>query len=182
MLPFKGGIVRSVEDVLTTALQARRESGAEGITLLGGEPFAHAAAALLATRAQGEGLSVMTFSGYEIEALKAGATPWAKDLLAATDILVDGPYRNDLPDTTRRWIGSANQRIHFLTDRYRADDAAWTKRDTLEIRWDGSELSVNGFPALSAKGLWRRGALTRRSGTDAQARSFTASDVRDEGT
>lgn len=180
MLPFEGGVVRSVEVVLKTALEARRDSGAEGITLLGGEPFAHAAAARLANRAQEEGLSVMTFSGYELEVLQAGTIPWANDLLAATDILVDGPYRRELPDASRRWIGSANQRVHFLTDRYRADDEAWTKPDTLEIRWDGNELSVNGFPALSAKELWRRGALTRRSRTGDDASS--ASRLRDERT
>jgi anaerobic ribonucleoside-triphosphate reductase activating protein len=179
MLPFVGGSVRTVEEILATALDARRDSGAEGITLLGGEPFAHAAAALLAARAQEEGLSVMTFSGYELEDLRSGSIPWASDLLAATDILVDGPYRKDLPDASRRWIGSTNQRIHFLTDRYRADDEAWTKRDTLEIRWDGNELSVNGFPALSAKGLWRRGALVRRNRAERQGDPL-ASDVRDE--
>lgn len=179
MLPFQGGIVRSVEEVLATALDARRDAGAEGITLLGGEPFAHAAAALVAVRAQKAGLSVMTFSGYELEDLRNGAILWANDLLAATDILVDGPYRKDLPDASRRWIGSTNQRIHFLTDRYRPDEAAWTQRDTLEIRWNGSELSVNGFPAVSAKGLWRRGALVRRSRTERQSDPL-ASEVRDE--
>lgn len=179
MLPFQGGEVRSVEEVLSIALDARRDSGAEGITLLGGEPFAHAAAARLAAKAQKEGLSVMTFSGYELEGLRSGTIPWAGDLLAATDILVDGPYRKDLPDSTRRWIGSTNQRIHFLTDRYRADDETWTKRDTLEIRWDGSELSVNGFPARAAQGLWRRGALIRRSRAGREGAPL-ASDVRDE--
>jgi anaerobic ribonucleoside-triphosphate reductase activating protein len=121
----------------------------------------------------------MTFSGYELADLQRGAIPWAGDLLAATDILVDGPYRKDLPDTSWRWIGSTNQRIHFLTGRYCADDEAWGKRDTLEIRWDGSELSVNGFPALSAQGLWRRGALVRRSRGERQV-GPRGSDVRDE--
>lgn len=162
MLPFEGGVVRSVDEALAFALAAKRDSGVEGITLLGGEPFAHAAAALLATRAQASGLTVMTFSGYELDYLRSGAIPWADELLAAIDILVDGPYRRDLPDSTRRWIGSTNQRIHFLSDRYRPDDEAWTKRDTLEIRWDGNELSVNGFPAEAAAPLWKRGALIRR--------------------
>ena len=53
-------------------------------------------------------------------------------LLARTDILVDGPYDRDNPDTERRWIGSTNQRIHFLTARYTFDDQ-WRKRNTLEI-------------------------------------------------
>jgi anaerobic ribonucleoside-triphosphate reductase activating protein len=77
-------------------------------------------------------------------------------LLAHTDILVDGPYVRELPDTTRRWIGSTNQQIHFLSDRYRADDPCWNERNTLEIRVRGAEVSVNGFPAKQAVGLWKR--------------------------
>jgi anaerobic ribonucleoside-triphosphate reductase activating protein len=182
MLPFDGGEVRDVEDVLARALAARSNSGAEGLTLLGGEPFAHAAAAALARRAQQEGLSVMTFTGYEIEFLRDGSIPWAGELLAATDILVDGPYRRDLPDTSRRWIGSKNQRIHFLTERYRAGDPAWERPDTLEIRWDGQALLVNGFPASSAKGFWRRGALTTTRSKSAAVENERPSPRDAEGT
>ena len=78
------------------------------------------------------------------------------ELLALTDILVDGPYLRQQPDTTRRWVGSTNQRIHFFTDRYRADDPCWRQHNTLEIRLRGRELTVNGFPARSAVGLWKR--------------------------
>jgi anaerobic ribonucleoside-triphosphate reductase activating protein len=82
-------------------------------------------------------------------------------LLAHTDILVDGPYVRELPETRRRWIGSSNQQVHFLSDRYRADDPCWQLPNTLEIRLRGMELTVNGFPARSAVGLWRRLASRR---------------------
>ena len=82
--------------------------------------------------------------------------PAVADLLAHTDILVDGPYLRDQPEKRRRWIGSANQQIHFLSERYRADDPRWLLPNTLEIRLDNGELSVNGFPARHAVGLWRR--------------------------
>jgi anaerobic ribonucleoside-triphosphate reductase activating protein len=59
------------------------------------------------------------------------------------------------PETGRRWIGSANQQIHFLSDRYRADDPRWRLANTLEIRLADGELVVNGFPAVSAAGFWR---------------------------
>jgi anaerobic ribonucleoside-triphosphate reductase activating protein len=136
---------------------AQAQSGIEGITLLGGEPFAHVeAAAELAARTRQLGLSVMVFTGFVIEDLGAKAQA---ALLGQTDILVDGPYRRDQPDTERRWIGSTNQRIHFLTDRYRFDEQ-WRKRNTLEIRVVGSEISINGFPAGNAVGLWK--GWTRR--------------------
>jgi anaerobic ribonucleoside-triphosphate reductase activating protein len=128
----------------------------EGITLLGGEPFAHAGgAAMLSSAARIRGLSVMVFSGYTIGELQSHADPAVARLLAETDILVDGPYLREQPDTTRRWIGSTNQRIHFLTDRYRPDDPCWRQPNTLELRVRNSEVTVNGFPSSGAKGLWK---------------------------
>jgi anaerobic ribonucleoside-triphosphate reductase activating protein len=76
-------------------------------------------------------------------------------LLELTDVLVDGPYVRELPDTERRWVGSTNQRVRFLSDRYHPDDPCWRQRNTLEIRVRGSEVSVNGFPAPGAVGLWK---------------------------
>lgn len=152
-LSFDGGEARTVADLSSEMARARHEAGVEGITLLGGEPFAHAAgAATLAEAAQNLGLSVMVFSGYTLDQLRR--RPDAAGLLARTDILVDGPYLRDQPDTERRWIGSRNQGVHFLTDRYRFDDE-WRKRNTLEIRVRGGEVVVNGFPAGAAAGLWK---------------------------
>lgn len=157
MLPFTGGTPRTAADVLAEARFARDQFHIEGITLLGGEPLAHAAgAAALARGARDLGLSVMVFSGYTLEEAHEMPDAAVGDLLAHTDILVDGPYLRELPDTARRWIGSTNQRIHFLTDRYRADDPCWRQPNTLEVRLRDGELSVNGFPARSAVGLWKR--------------------------
>ena len=150
-LPFAGGEQRTVAELAGQMAAA----GVEGITLLGGEPFAHAiGAAALAGAARDLGLSVMVFSGYTIEQLRARSDQAAADLLNRTDILVDGPYLQGQPDTERRWVGSRNQRIHFLTDRYGYDDR-WRRRNTLEIRLVDGELSVNGFPARDAVGLWK---------------------------
>lgn len=147
-LPFAGGTLRTVNSLIEQIAGAKDEHGIEGITLLGGEPFAHLDAATELARASRElGLSVMVFTGYLIEEL-------SNPLLAHTDILVDGPYIREMPDTERRWIGSTNQRIHFLTDRYHFDDQ-WRKRNTLEIRVVGSDITVNGFPAKNAVGLWK---------------------------
>lgn len=156
MLPFEGGTPYSADDILGQVLAARMH-GIEGITLLGGEPVAHAAdAAELAGRVKREGLSVMVFSGYTLEEIQAMPDPAVTKLLEHTDILVDGPYLRDQSEGRRRWIGSANQRIHFLTGRYRADDPCWNRRNTLEIRLENGELSVNGFPAKQAKEFWRK--------------------------
>lgn len=157
MLPFTGGEERTVASVVDELAQAQRHASIEGITLLGGEPLAHAAGgAILAREARNLGLSVMIFSGYTLAEAKALPDPAVADLLGVTDILVDGPYRRELPDTQRRWVGSTNQQIHFLTDRYRQDDPCWRRRNTLEIRLTPSALTVNGFPAPRAVGLWKK--------------------------
>ena len=163
MLPFEGGTAIPLGVVIEQIDEAARTHGIEGITLLGGEPLAHAAgAAALAKAMRARGLTVMIFSGYTLEEAQQLPEPAIAELLALTDILVDGPYLREQPETRRRWIGSANQQIHFLSDRYRADDPRWLLPNTLEIRLQDGELSVNGFPAAGAVGLWRRPRGGRR--------------------
>ena len=136
--------------------RAQHDSGIDGLSLLGGEPFAHAEAGIeIAKTARRLGLSVMIYSGYTLEQLHTKSDPAITELLANIDLLVDGPYIREQPDTTRRWIGSTNQRIHFLTNRYQPDDPCWQQRNTLEIRVQGSEVAINGFPARDAVGLWK---------------------------
>jgi anaerobic ribonucleoside-triphosphate reductase activating protein len=161
MLPFAGGRTMHLSEVLQ-AIDTAVKEGIEGITLLGGEPMAHAASvAPLARMVQARNLSVMVFTGFTLEELQEDMDPAVHELLAHSDILVDGPYRRDMPETRRRWIGSANQRVFFLSSRYRADDPEWTQPNTLEIRLSGLDLEINGFPARQATGIWQRGARVR---------------------
>lgn len=157
MLRFEGGVATPISDLKETLLAAKKNSNIEGFTLMGGEPFSQPqGSAILAEFAQENELSVMIFSGFTIEELREKNDSDVDRLLEATDILVDGPYQRELPDQSRRWIGSQNQRIHFLTDRYGELDACWKESDTLEIRLQDGEVSVNGFPAANAVGFWRR--------------------------
>jgi anaerobic ribonucleoside-triphosphate reductase activating protein len=156
MLPFEGGITRRVADI-RSEVEAAMAFEVEGLTFLGGEPLAQApGAAALARVAHQLGLSVMIFSGYTLEQARQLPDSSVSDLLAECDILVDGPYLQDLPETRRRWIGSTNQLVHFLSSRYSPQDPRWREPNTLELRLQGSELSVNGFPAAKAVGLWKR--------------------------
>ena len=157
MLPFEGGDLLPLDVVEGQLRESASQHQLEGITLLGGEPLAHAAAATaLARTAHALGLNVMVFSGYVLEEARQMSDPAVAELLAEIDILVDGPYVRELPESRRRWIGSSNQRIHFLSDRCDPADPRWLLPNTLEIRLVGGELTVNGFPARSAVGLWRR--------------------------
>src|SRR5436305_4301809 len=68
MLPFEGGTPMTVAAVLEQLDAAVREHGVEGVSLLGGEPLAHAAgAAPLARAVRQRGLTVMIYSGFTLE-------------------------------------------------------------------------------------------------------------------
>ncbi len=85
-----------------------------GVTFSGGEPFLQAAPlAQLARQLRALGLGLVTYSGYRFEQLLAlGAADKAiRELLAASDILVDGPYMEAKRDLALPFRGSANQRL-----------------------------------------------------------------------
>ncbi len=89
----------------------------EGITLLGGEPFSQTLPLTqLTAKIRQAGKSVMTFTGYTLKQLKS--IPNSKLLLRNTDLLIDGPYINNLPEQKRPCLGSANQKVYFLSNRY----------------------------------------------------------------
>lgn len=145
--PKKGTRV-SVETLWENILESKRKHGIEGITFLGGEPFEQATPlSILAHRAQEIGLSVMAFSGYYIEQLEENNKPGWKDLIAATDLFIDGPYEMDKPDKDRPWIGSTNQRIHFLTDRYES------LKQEVEQLPDRLEIYIKDDGTIEANGM-----------------------------
>lgn len=154
MFTARGGTEHSVE-ALASAVAAVPEI--EGITLLGGEPFEQAAGcAAFARRVREAGRSVMVFTGYTLEDLQSRGDEAVDALLATTDLLVDGPYDATRPETERRWLGSTNQRYHFLTDRYRITEPRFWSQNTVEIRFDGRQLLVNGWPAGADQVFGRR--------------------------
>jgi anaerobic ribonucleoside-triphosphate reductase activating protein len=110
---------------------------------------------------------VMVFTGYLLTKLRQSNDPDTQTLLNHTDVLVDGPYLQDQPDTTRRWIGSRNQGRHFLTNRYHVSEPCWSASNTLEIRIRDGVVLVNGFPSPATRDLWKgwhRPDRTNRTG------------------
>ncbi len=138
----RGGTLVEVSELLTRIAAVK---DVEGISVLGGEPFEQPeAVAELCAGAHRLGLSVMVFSGFTLAELQARTAP-----LSHVDLLVDGRYDATAPDTKRRWIGSTNQVLHFLSERGRADAPRFDAPNTVEIRLTREGLSVNGWPAAS---------------------------------
>lgn len=123
--------------------------GIEGVTFAGGEPLAQARAlGVLAQRIRRTGLSVMAYSGFILEELLSGIVPDAIWLLYSADLLMDGPYRRELP-TQRPWRGSDNQRLIALSGRYAGQVDRWNEAvgQTFEVRiGPHGTLEVIGIP------------------------------------
>ena len=149
LLPIVTRELVTAASMVEKMMAAKDAFGIEGITFLGGEPMLQAKGlAEVAAAAQAAGLSVMVFTGYTVEELTLLALDGAQALLGATDVLVDGPYRADQPDTTRSWVGSKNQQFHYLTARYSAaiEPIESGMRD-LEIRiGHNGTARINGWP------------------------------------
>jgi anaerobic ribonucleoside-triphosphate reductase activating protein len=121
-----------------------------GLTFSGGEPMAQAAGLAEVIRAarRMRDLSLICFTGYRLKELRA-QSPGAGvgDLLAETDVLIDGRYvatRN----RNRGLRGSDNQRVHFLTGRLAGVEAELLDgpRRT-EFRLRGSSMLLVGVPS-----------------------------------
>lgn len=88
----------------------------EGVTLTGGEPLQQAPALLRLvdeTRRRRD-LGVVLYTGHRYEDVQG------HPLLERVDLLIDGPYRQDL-HADLLWRASRNQRLLHLTGRYRQD-------------------------------------------------------------
>ena len=125
-------------------------SDVEGITISGGEPFAQDVESMGAflSAVRDADLSVMAYTGYLREELESDAGKRA--LLRYVDILVDGPYVES-EDHGELWRGSANQRIHCLTDRYPclAEAVGGKKGRPLEFEFgEGLNFSFTGIPPV----------------------------------
>jgi len=132
--------LRDVEDLATIILATK---GIEGVTFTGGEPFVQARAlAEIGRRVRLSGLSVFVFSGYDLDEL---TRPAHRMLLAMTDVLVAGRYLKAERVTGLPWRGSANQRVHFLTDRYGLGDQGGVPEVEFHLAKDGA-LTATGFP------------------------------------
>ncbi len=157
MFTKAGGKDMTVDEVL-----AKLPADVEGVSILGGEPFEQAAeVAAFARGVRARGKTVMVYSGYTLGELREQAVtnPAVTELLDVVDLLVDGRYDRDKaeppPPLGRRWLGSTNQVMHFLTPAYSADDPRMRGANTVEIHWRDGKLVVNGWPA-GAAGLVRR--------------------------
>ncbi|OQY48798.1 MAG: hypothetical protein B6242_01245 [Anaerolineaceae bacterium 4572_78] len=149
-----GGDVVAVDDLFTRITSL--SDSIEGVTISGGEPLQQfiPIVALLHRIKKETSLSVLVFSGFtwnEIQKMEiAHRNRHAENLLNSPlpyiDILIAGRY-----DPTKRvahdLYGSANQTVHFLTDRYTLADLACLPETEVVISLDG-DVIVSGIDPI----------------------------------
>jgi anaerobic ribonucleoside-triphosphate reductase activating protein len=139
-----GGTDLAIEDLAARLAAAQ----VEGLSLSGGEPLQQPAAALaLLEAARSLGLSTLVFSGYTLDEIRA--LPDGADVLARLDVLIDGRYVAG-ERLAKGLRGSANQRIHLLTDRYSLEAIEATPVAEIVIGATG-ELVLTGVDPLKLK-------------------------------
>ena len=165
---MQGGREMPLNDLCALlASRLERTPSLEGITLLGGEPFLQAAPlARFASFARAQGLSVFCFTGFTLGELRTRDDTAVSDLLSMVDVLADGPYLRDQRDFGRPWVGSRNQRFHFLTNRYTPEGfLAHKNRVEIRLRRDGS-VALNGMADFFDLSACETKTTTRASSND----------------
>lgn len=107
-LDINGGFEVSVEKLadIINALDI------EGITVSGGEPFLQEDELVKLLKLLNKDLGVIVYTGFLFEEVKN------KELIKYIDLLIDGKYEED-KNNGIAFRGSFNQKVYFLTDRYK---------------------------------------------------------------
>jgi len=107
------------------------------LTISGGEPMDQAAAlaALIDLIRAHRDWTVTCYTGHRIEDLRAAGDPDVLALLDRLDLLIDGPYI-EAKHAALRWRGSANQRIHSLTERV---DVGCDETAGVDVHFDAND-------------------------------------------
>ncbi|MGN1274943.1 MAG: anaerobic ribonucleoside-triphosphate reductase activating protein [Thermoguttaceae bacterium] len=106
---LEGGTFMTADEILD---RIRNDPLISGVTFSGGEPFLQAGLlAPIARECHRLGLNVMTYTGWTFEELVSAKNPAWNRLIAESDVIVDGPYRQDLRSYDTKFRGSSNQRL-----------------------------------------------------------------------
>lgn len=124
--------ILSLDELLQIVKTARDRFGIEGVTYSGGEPTLQQGLPSLTEGIHSLGLGVISFTGRNYEDVK--------DVLHDCDVVLDGAYIEELRDKKRRILGSTNQKIICLTDRY-PDCEEWFLNESQKI----IEVNISDF-------------------------------------
>lgn len=151
----KGKYVR-IKDIVDAL---KRLEGIEGITISGGEPFLQKRSLymILKELKGNTNLGVIIYTGYTLEELKRMNDSDVNGILdGLCDLIIDGEYVQELNDG-KRFKGSSNQRLIFITDRYRRyTDLYEDEQRNVEIVVKNNEVYMYGIPDKTTLDKWQK--------------------------
>ncbi len=136
--PFVPRHIMGMSEILRAAEDAKRNLGIEGVTFIGGEPTLQSGLPALARSIHSLDLGIIMFTGRRFSELE-------EDLIENLDLIIDGRFEIDNRDYERNLIGSRNQKMINVSERYSDND--WfsdTRCDYIEIDVDGDRIISNG--------------------------------------
>lgn len=112
LFDFKPAHVLSLDRVLEIIIEAKERYGIEGVSYLGGEPSLQQGLSELSEKIKKTGLGIILFTGKKAEELN-------EKLKSSVDLIIDGSFEKNNPEKERNLMGSTNQRLIYITERYR---------------------------------------------------------------
>lgn len=159
MQSVEGGYDADIDEI---AEIIGKQRNIEGITISGGEPFLQAEALnvlISAVKKKREDFGVIIYSGFTYEELiiNSADNKAVRSLLALTDILIDGRY-DILLDNGEFAKGSLNQKIVYLSDRYKKCGIQYYSQEKrkAEIVFYKNKSILTGVPSHTALEIWER--------------------------
>jgi anaerobic ribonucleoside-triphosphate reductase activating protein len=142
LFPFKGGTEYSSDDVVKMILESKIKNNIEGITWLGGEPASQSKAInYINKKLQENNLNVMMYSGYKKEKI----LEIYSHALDNVDILIDAPFEEDKVINHIRYVGSSNQTIYFLSNKFDNRKSEFDKPNSFEITFKDGKIHFVGW-------------------------------------
>lgn len=142
--PFTG---QEVPETALAEILISAAKGSRALTISGGDPLEQAESLLALLQALRPHFDdILVYTGFTLEQLQLGS-PAQRACLGLIDVLIDGPYMENLNEPGCVLRGSSNQRIHYLNPALRESYEAYLKKGRLlETFSHGGRMIITGIP------------------------------------
>jgi len=113
--------IESGQKITVKEIVSELSDSEDGVTISGGEPFMQANS-LFYILYNLKANSIILFTGFTMEELLVSDNEFILKCLDKIDVLITGRYVQKLPEKTRPFVGSENQRFWFLSNKYSWND------------------------------------------------------------